>query len=213
VLAGLVVTGASAASRPRMSAADRAAIGVLIDRFVKDAVRRENLAAAWALAGPDLRGGTTYKAWVAGTGVTVPTFPVRGSDFRHAWTGHLVAPGHAELSMIMIPRPGSRGFEETAAAIDVRKIRGKWLVDLFYAAAVYHKQGISGPNDFKAGPGGSAYGNSQSRIGGHWLVIGLIAAAAIVLSIPLAVWIRVRRRDRRALAAYSDGKARRNVLG
>jgi hypothetical protein len=72
----LAVSGRAAATL-RMSATDRAAIGNLVDRFVKDAVLRRDLAAAWKLAGPDLRGGTTYKAWVAATAFERST-PRRG---------------------------------------------------------------------------------------------------------------------------------------
>jgi hypothetical protein len=211
-MTGALATGSAALAAPRMSAADRAAIGELVDRFVKEAVRREDLAAAWKLAGPELRAGTTYRAWVNGTGVTAPYFPARGSDFRHAWTGHLVAPGHAVLSVILIPRPGS-AFEETAATVDVRKFKGTWRVDLFYSAAVFHRNGgISGPNDFKAGSSGAAYGNSSSRIAGHWLIVGLIVVGGIVVATPLLLFVRARRRDRRARAAYASALSQRGRL-
>ena len=61
-LAALLVLAAPAQAAPRMTPVTRAAIGSVVDRFVKDAVRRENLAAAWTIAGPDLRGGTTRRA-------------------------------------------------------------------------------------------------------------------------------------------------------
>lgn len=208
-VAALVSAGIALAAPPlRMSAADRKAIGNVVDRFVKDAVLRRDLAAAWKLAGPDIRGGTTYKAWVAGTGVTVPYFPVRGNDFRNAWTGTLVGPGHAALSIIMNPAPGARGYEETAMTVDVRKIRGRWLVDLFYSTAVFHKSGgVSGPNDFGASAGGTPLGNSKSRIAGHWLLFALAGVIAIVVLLPLGIWLRVKRRDRRAWAAYVQSRA------
>jgi len=206
--AGLVCSSvlafAAPAARPaaalHFTPSDRREIGTLIDRFVKDAVLRQNLAEGWTLAGPDLRGGTTRKAWIAGTGVTVERFPAAGNDFSHSWTGKLVAPGHAELAVILHPRKGSTGYDETAATVDVRKIRGRWLVDLFYSAAVFSKRGVSGPNDFKAGGPGNPL--AQSRISGRWLWIGLAAAGALVLGTPLGFWAAARRRHRAALAAY-----------
>jgi len=205
-------TGASAA--PRMSPSDRAAISTLIDRFVKDVVLRRNLAEGWDLAGPDLRGGTTRKAWLAGTGVTVEAFPVRGNDFRDAWTGNLVSPTRGELSVILHPKPGS-GYDETAATVDVRKIGGRWLVDLFYSTAVFRTSkshhgscglqncAVSGPNDFGPAGGGSALGNSSARIGSQWLWIVLAAVGGLVVAVPLGIFVRVKRRDRRAWAAYA----------
>jgi hypothetical protein len=218
-LASLVVLlalAAPAAAAPQMSPATRTAIGNVVDRFVKDVVRRENLAEGWTLAGPDLRGGTTRKAWVAGTGVTVAYYPAAGNDFRDAWTGHLVSPTRAELAMVLHPKPGS-GEDITAPTIDVRKIRGRWVVDIFYTAAVIRSSGkhrgscgttncaVSGPNDFGPAAGGSAYGNSSSRISSHWLWIGLAGIGAIVLATPLGIFMRIKRRDRRAWsAAYSE---------
>jgi hypothetical protein len=213
VVVMLVVAPAASASG-RLTAADRHAIGVLVDRFVKDAVRRQNLAAAWNLAGPDLRGGTTRGAWIRGTGVTVPFFPASGTDFTNAWTGHLVAPGHAELSLVMHPRAGTRGYDETAASIDVHKTGGRWLVDLFYAAAVIRTSAghrgscglatcsVSGPADFGPAAAAGASAGGVAHGSGHWLLIGLAAIGGIVLLVPLGIWLRARRRDRRAWAAY-----------
>ncbi len=204
-------TGANAAVR--MSPADRAAISTLVDRFVKDVVLRRNLAEGWELAGPDLRGGTTRKAWLSGKGVTVEAFPARGDDFRHSWTGSLVSPTHGELSVIMHPKPGTN-YDETAATVDVRKIGGRWVVDLFYSTAVFRTSkahhgscglqncAVSGPNDFGPGGGGSPLGNSNARIGSQWLWIVLAAVGALVVAVPLGIFVRVKRRDRRAWAAY-----------
>jgi hypothetical protein len=211
----LVVLAAAspAAGAPRMTAADRRAIGTLVDRFVKDAVRRQDLPAAWDLAGPDLRGGTTRAAWIRGTGVTVQYFPARGDDFTDAWTGHLVAPGRAELAMVMHPKPGNRDYDETAASIDVRKIGGRWVVDLFYTAAVIRTSAahrgscglancaVSGPSDF--GPLGASSATAYvHRNDTHWLLIGLGILGGLVAMTPLAIWLRIKRRDRRAWAAY-----------
>lgn len=213
ILLALAVAAAApaAAAGGRLTSAQRQAIGRLVDAFVKDAVLRENLAAAWELAGPDLRGGTTRSAWIHGNGVTVPAFPARGSNFSHAWTGQLVGPGHAQLSLILEPRPGS-GYDETAVSMDVRRYHGRWLVDLFYSAAVFRgghgKSGscgsancaISGPNDY--GPGAAASAPPPTKAGGHFLLIALASLAAVVVLVPVAIWVRLRVRTRRIWAEY-----------
>jgi hypothetical protein len=217
----LAAAATAAASAPRLSAADRQAIGTTVDRFVKDVVLRENLPAGWELAGPDLRGGTTRAAWISGNGVTVAAFPARGKSFRNAWVGHLVAPGHLEGSLIMQPKPGSHGFDQTAVTLDLRKINGRWIVDIFYPAAVFRTGSanrgscgqahcaISGPNDFGPQGSSSAAGNIGGRVGAHSFLLGALAVTGALLLLPVAIWIHVRRRDSRARAAYeADRQAR-----
>jgi hypothetical protein len=213
VAAALFVPAANAA--PRMTPADRAAISTLIDHFVKDAVLRENLPAAWQLAGPDMRGGTTRTAWDAGTGVTVASYPAKGTSFRDAWTGHLVSPTVADLALILHPKPGS-GYDETADTVEVRKIDGRWLVDIFYGTATFRSGSshrgscgtancaISGPGDFGPGGSGSAVGNNNARIRSFWLWVVLGAIGAAIVLTPVGIWARLKRRERRAWAAYSD---------
>jgi hypothetical protein len=192
------------AAAPRMSPADRAAISVLVDRFVKGAVLRENLSGAWRLAGPGVRGGTTRADWLKGTGVTVQRFPARETDFEHAWTGELVSPNEAELSMILHPKPTAHGYDETAFAVDVRKLGGRWLVDSFYPAATFGKTGVVGSGDFQMFRGDRDFSSTNRRISGHWLLDALGAVGAVIVLIPLGVWVRVKRRDRRAWAAYTN---------
>ena len=209
-----VVTGAApAAAATRMTPADRTAIGTVLDRFVKDVVLRENLRAGWDLAGPDLRGGTTRAAWIGGRGVTVAAFPARGTSFRNAWVGHLVAPGHFEGSMILQPKAGS-GFDQTAVTVDLRRISGRWVVDIFYSAAVFRAGSknrgscgrsncaISGPADYGPQGSASAAGNARAHVGAHTFLIGTAIVAGFVLLTPFLIWARIRRRDSRARAAY-----------
>jgi hypothetical protein len=198
-----------------MPAADRAAIGRTVDRFVKDVLLRHDLADGWTIAGPQLRGGTTRAAWIDGTAVTVEEFPARGTSFARAWTGELVAPGDAVLAMVLRPKPHS-GAWETAFSVDVRKVRGRWLVDAFYPAATIRSgrshQGscgrdncaISGPADFgpRAAGENGATGATQGRVGRRSFLLALAGVGAIVVLAPLGIWAGLRRRNRRAAAAY-----------
>lgn len=218
VALGTVVLLAAGVAAPAaaggMPAADRAAIGRTVDRFVKDVVLRHDLADGWSIAGPQVRGGTTRSAWVDGTGVTVEEFPARGTDFTRAWTGQLVGPGDAVLAMVLQPRPHTAAWE-TAFTVDVRKVRGRWLVDAFYPAATIRStkdhQGscgrdncaISGPADFGPPAGDSvATGATQGHVGTRSFLLALAGVGALVVLAPLGVWVRLRRRNRRATAAY-----------
>ena len=203
-----------ALAAPRMTASDRQAIGVLLDRFVKDVVLRRDLRAGWELAGPDLRGGTTRAAWISGNGVTVQTFPARGSDFRNAWVGQMVAPGEAQGSLLLHARRGHSEIDAIAFAFDVRKIAGHWIVDIIYPAGLFrsssgHKGScaksncaITGVADYLPQGASSGLGNSEARISGGSFAIGLAAIGGLLVLIPIAAWVRVKRRDRRAWAAY-----------
>ena len=214
-LAFATLAGASpAASAAHMSPADRNAISTVVDRFVRDVVLRENLRDGWTLAGPDLRGGTTRAAWISGKGVTVAAFPARGKSFRNAWTGHLVARGHFEGAVILQPKAGSRGFDQTAVTVDIRKISSRWVVDAFYSAAVFRSGSqnrgscgrancaISGPADYGPQGAASAAGNTSARVSGHTFLTVLAAVGILVLLTPFVIWVRIRRRDNRARAAY-----------
>jgi hypothetical protein len=211
LLVAMAIAGPAAAG-PRLDPAERQAIGTTLDRFVKDVVLRRDLRAGWELAGPDLQGGTTRAAWISGKGVTVQAYPARGPSFQNAWTGRLVAPGHFEGSMILQPKAGS-GYDQTAVTLDLRKIAGRWVVDIFYPAAVFRsgsgKRGscgqancaISGPADF--GPqGASAAGNASAHVSGHTFLLVLGGIGVTVLLIPFVIWARIKRRDSRVRAAY-----------
>jgi hypothetical protein len=217
VLAAVLLTSLSAGpalAAPKITDADRAAIGTLVNDFTKDVLLRQDLAAGWDLAGPDMKGGTTRAAWVKGTGVTLAAYPARETDFSRAWTGKLVAPGHAVLAMVLHPKAGTKAYE-TAFTIDVRKLDGRWVVDLYYPAAIIragtHKGScghsdcyISGPADFgPLGGGGGGTGASNSgKIGIGSFAIGVAVIGALIVLTPVGLWLRVKRRDRRAMAAY-----------
>lgn len=199
LLAVPAVAGAAAA--PGLRPGDERQIDVLVDRFVKDAVLRENLRDGWTLIGPDLRNSTTKAKWIAGTGVTVEQYPARGHDFRHAWTGVVVGPGHVTVSVMLHPKAGHPHVPQTAFNADVVKSHGRWIVNGFYPAAMFYGGGhVVGPNDF--GPGASAVDSGKARIRSFWLlVVGAVVAGLAVL-VPAGFWIRAKRRDRRAFAEY-----------
>jgi hypothetical protein len=199
----LSATDAVAAS-PKLTAQDRQQIGALIDRFVKEAVRRENLPAAWSLLGPQLRGGTTKAAWDTGTEVTVENYPARGDDFRTAWTSAVIKPGDVDVALMLHPEHGHPGIPQTAFKAEVIKSKGRWIVDSFYPAATFGSGGsVQGPADFGAPGGGKAIGNDNAKIRPLWFVLGVSALGVLIVLLPIGLWVRARRRDRRAYATYA----------
>lgn len=202
-----------------MPASTHRAISKLIDSFVKDVVLRRNLAAGWALVGPDMRGGTTRESWIRGTGVTAQAFPARGNDFSNAWDGKLVSPDEADLQVGL--RSGGKNAEVIFAPTVVRKVHGRWVVDIYYQAGVArlgsgHKGScassrcaITGGNDF--GPGSSTAGSyvplPPGRAFWFWVVIG--AVGGLVLATISGVLLYARARNRRALQAYEAAMGRR----
>ena len=200
---GLLAVAPAALADSPIPAADHAQIGVLIDQFVKDVVKRQDLAAGWLLADHNLQAGTTRAKWVQGTGVTVPSFPARGSDFRNAWTGTLASPDHAILALMLFPAKGHKDAEQTAMTVDVRRAGGRWLVDELYPAATFGSYGVKGPADY--GPGGAkalSAGNSQ-RTQRLWLYGVMLGVGTLVVGVPAGFLVAAKRRDRRAYRAYA----------
>jgi hypothetical protein len=199
----LAVPPVAIAAPPSLSPQDRQQIGVLIDRFIKDAVLRRDLPDAWSLLGPSLSGGTTKKAWDAGTGVTVENYPARGTDFRNAWSGEVVRPGDVVLSLMLHPTAGHPDIPQTAFKAEVVKTGGGWIVNTFYPAATFSAGGnVQGPADFGAQASGKTIGEGKARIRAIWFAIGISIVGAVVVLLPISFFVRAKRRDRRAYASY-----------
>ena len=155
-----------------------------------------------------------------------PSRPSRPAarNFRNAWTGHLVAPGHFEGSMILRPKARSRGFDQTAITVDLRRVSGRWLVDIFYSAAVFRTGSqnrgscgrsncaISGPADYGPQGAASAAGSGSAHVGAHTFLIGSAILGGLVLLTPFAIWARpqtARRSGACRLRSPQQGNALR----
>jgi len=203
VCAALVLAPAASAAAPALTPAEHAQIGVLIDRFVKDAVRRENLPAAWSLLGPGLSGGTTKAGWSSGRSVTVTQYPVKGDDFRNAWTATVVAPDDVIVAMMFHPDAAHPRVPQTAFKAEVIRRGGRWIVNGFYPAATFFGGGhVEGPADFQASAGARSTGVTQGQVSHRSFAIAVAAIAAVVVLVPLGFWLYTRRRARRAMSAY-----------
>lgn len=204
----LVAVAAAAAGTAhgatRLGPTDRRAIDVLLDRFVPSAVARKNPAASWRLATPAMRAGTTFRQWRHGD-LPVYPYPARGTQF-HGYTVDYALPGDVVLELMIPPRAGAR-VDPISFSVEVKKVRGRWLVDSFYPAASFSSgtERVVGPRDFT--PGAGSAGGGEARLGAVWLAVPAVLLGGILL-VPLAMFALSWRRNRRAARAYAATRLR-----
>jgi hypothetical protein len=195
----VVVIAALAFAAPAdaaLSHTDRVAINRTIDTFIRDGVRGANVPATYDLVTPEFRGGQTRRSWVRGNTPIYP-YPARGTSW-HGWSVDYVLKNDVAFDLVLQPRPGSKG-DPTSFNGEVKKIHGRWLVDSFYAAAVFlgKEHRVVGPRDFVPGAGGGDAGG-ESTLGAIWFLLPAAFIALIVLvPIVFVVFNVVRGRRRR----------------
>lgn len=208
-----LAVASNALALPHLSGAQTRQISTLVNRWVNDVVLRKNLADGWTIAGPQLRGGTTRQAWVAGRALPVQHFPLVGTDFRKSWYTQWKRP--TEMGLVVALRSG-RGKnaqmiqEQTGLVLR----NGHWVVNAFYPNGIFRlgkghngscasaKCKVTGLNDYAAGGRASDLPAGSARISTHWFLFGGLALVGLLLAIPLGVALRLRARHRRAQAEY-----------
>jgi hypothetical protein len=73
------------------------------ERFILTAVNRSDLRSAWALTGPELRGGLTYTEWLKGN---IPVIPYPADVGAHMKIDYSYK-GRALLEYLLAPKKGS----------------------------------------------------------------------------------------------------------
>jgi len=181
---------------------DRREINALIDSFVVQAVERRDPAAAYELASPAMRNGTTRRDWRRGD---IPVMPYRaaGRTFHH-WT--LAYRAGPELGVDLILRPGRKNKQGPIAfAVDLRRVNGEWRVESFIPAATFARDDQA-PRMFSAldlnpQPTGSALSRTaKPRVGAEFAALPLVflgAAVLPLLALGAVSIIRHRRATRR----------------
>jgi hypothetical protein len=195
--------------RPR----DRAAIDATLDRFVPDALRRENPGAAFALSTPAFRAGSTRRDWERGSSPVMP-YPARGETF-HAWRLNYSYPNDVSVDLLVHPTRADVG--PIAFTIELRRRRGRWLVDSFFPRAVFpsevaarkqeDQRPLSSP-DFKPAAGRQQAvraSSTKGRLSAAWLVVPGAIVALIAL-VPGGLAVASWRRDRRLGREYRAGR-------
>ncbi len=188
LLAALVAPTAAGA-RPHVSAADRAGINALLDRFVPDVVRGENLSAGRALVGRYVQVGAVQR------------YPAKGTQF-HGWIVNYASPGDVGFDILLQPTTRSRGAWSFRA--EAQKIGGKWKITTWYTIATFAPPGktqlVVGPNDFGPGAAAPDAGSDKARLSSWVLLVpaaGIGALALLALGIAGVRTARTRSRVRR----------------
>ena len=94
--------------------------------FLQTAVARKNLAKAWTVAGPGIKGGQTYKSWLTGEIAVVP-YPGESVDkapIKVDWSH----PDSIGLSVALLPRKGSTEKPQVFN-MELKKAGKRWVVD------------------------------------------------------------------------------------
>jgi hypothetical protein len=121
-----------------LTAADRREIDDVLDRFIPAAVGRHDPGAAWALAAPALRAGTTQEDWARGD-LPVPPYPVRPGA-THDWVLIYSLPDTVSVELGLEPAPHAK-VGNAAFIVTLRRIGGRWRVASIYERAVYPRSG------------------------------------------------------------------------
>ena len=99
-------------------------------RFVQTAVARENLAEAWTLVGPNLRGGLSREEWLTGNNPVVP-YPIDKLEIAPYKIDYSYTDS-ALIEIALIPRKGA-GVRALVFFLTLRKLgtgpSAHWVVD------------------------------------------------------------------------------------
>ncbi|HVC87453.1 MAG TPA: hypothetical protein VNC40_08510 [Gaiellaceae bacterium] len=175
------------APKGRITAADRRAINATLDRFIPAAMERHDPAAAWTLAGPELKAGSTLAEWRAGSS-PVPSYLPRETTF-HRWQTIDVGPRYVIFNLLLHPRPATKLPIYVFSGEMIRSGGGRWLVNRLYTIAVMNQTAstthVVGPADF-APPPASPTPPSKAALSHIWLV-PVAGLFALILLVPLVL--------------------------
>jgi uncharacterized SAM-binding protein YcdF (DUF218 family) len=191
-----------------LAAADRRRIKSVVARFVATAVVQRN-AASYDLVTSAFRGGTTRAQWATGD-TPVYRYPAEpGSAGAPSVVGSFRNDVLANL--LLQPRLGANAGP-ILFSIELKRQHSRWLVDAFSPLEVYSAPGAAPktavpkltPASKKATPAADS-GFDHGRLSTAWFLIPVGILLLIVL-IPLGLWIKSWRDNRRAERAYGRKK-------
>lgn len=101
-------------------------------KFILTAVARQNLDQAWALAGPDIRQGMTYKEWLTGNIAVAPFF---GGIKSAPLSVDYATKDEALLEVLLIPVKKGKEYKPGVFYLKLNKVKQgaktRWVVNEF----------------------------------------------------------------------------------
>src|SRR5919199_2337973 len=95
--------------------------------FIKTAVARKDLGAAYALAGPQIRQGMTRKEWMTGNIPVIP-YPVDAIDYAPMKIDFSYA-RESQIEVALLPKKGSKARPALFILGMIKDKHGHWLVN------------------------------------------------------------------------------------
>ena len=125
-----VPTTSKPAAKPKTVPLSKEAQGVARE-FVRTAVARQDLAKAWLISGPLIRGGLTHKEWMTGNIPVVP-YPIDQLKFAPFKIDYSYA-DHAGIEIALLPKTGAK-IKPQVFNMELRRVAGpdgtrRWLVE------------------------------------------------------------------------------------
>lgn len=184
-------------ARMLLSKQDRVELFDISSRFVRSAVARKQLDAAWELLGPEMKAGQTRKSWDSGFNNVVPfkADGIEAWDILYAYRGDVAI----DLSLVSGRRSGNNWAGKTFT-LELKRdpASHRWLV------ASWVPKGIGGggtlsPNR-RSGPPPPAV---TSHLSARWLYLPWLLLGGVLLVLG-AVGTRAVLRSRRAARRYAE---------
>lgn len=166
--------------------ATRRSITSVLQRFARAGLAREDLPAAWDIAGPGLRGSTARSTWLAGS---VPFVRYHARPFGpDAWRVVDAAPARVVLDLFLQPAPDERSGP-TTFTFAVERLGQDWKVQSLYASVVFSGEGerptVIAANDYAAA-GTPDPRKGEARLAAWWLlapVVGLLLVLGALVGV------------------------------
>jgi hypothetical protein len=176
-----------------LSRADRRAVLRTVDRFVETAVARRDLAAAYDLTAPELRGGVNRTEWARGE-IPVPSYPVN----RHG--ARITDSYRDDVSVQLFLSSRRRGVDPLGVDMELKAVgngaKRRWLVSYYLPRQTL---GIAAPRGPSAAPEPKDPGLGP-HLGMVWFLVPLAILGLIVL-VPVGLgvrdWVQARAAERR----------------
>jgi hypothetical protein len=180
--------------------ARRSEVNSLFDAFVPSAVERHDPRTAYALVTPAFRAGVTRREWLSGQ---MPVYPydARGTSF-HGWT--VDDSFRNSMSVELDLQPEKRADGPIAVNVDLKRVKGRWLIDSFYPRTSYAPTAVSakqGPAGARSATSSPAPADTPTHTSLMWVFLACVFG--VIVLTPIAIvsvsTFRNRRAARRAI--------------